>query len=113
MTDGCRYDTIKDMNIPAQIGKNLDRLLTKHSIGRREFARTMGVSMSSYSRLRRGATVPFVTTIYRALGAINTILIERHEFVPGGGVAKDINGVEPKQVTIGSLLRGCPKHGTG
>lgn len=96
LTDGFLCDTVVDMDIPREIGNNLDRILTNRIIGRREFARKMGIQMSSYSRLLNGTTEPKINTLYRALGAINNILLERNE----------------GPITINSLLRGCPKYGT-
>ena len=84
------------MDIPTIIGNNLDGILTEHAIGRREFARAMKVPMSTYARMLRGVTVPFITTIYRALGAGNAVLLER--------------GKEP--IKIDKFLRGCPEYGT-
>jgi transcriptional regulator with XRE-family HTH domain len=84
------------MDIPTIIGDNLDRILTDYGIGRREFARAMGVPMSTYARMLHGTTVPFITTIYRALGAVNTVLLER--------------GKMP--IKIDEFLQGCPEYGT-
>lgn len=96
MTDGILYDTVRDMDISKRIGDTLDRLLTENHIGRREFARTMGIPMTSYSRLLKGTTVPLVTTLYKALGAMNHLLLAR--------------GKGP--ITMQTILRECPKYGT-